>query len=89
MGQVDGATDDRFGLGVVAQAGQQLAVDLQLIDGQMGQAGQRGVAGAVVVDRDRVPGARSRSSVALARAGSPISVAGGAEVGRRRLRWAQ
>ena len=52
VGQVDGGPDDRGGTRVVGHRLHERAVELQLVDRQLAQVGQRGVAGAEVVDRD-------------------------------------
>src|SRR5919112_5801682 len=50
-GQVDDAPDDLLIVGVAGQGGDEAAVDLDLVDREPAQVGQRRVTGAEVVDR--------------------------------------
>ena len=54
MGELDGGAHQGHVAAVagLAQAGDEAAVELELADGQASQVGQRGEAGAEVVDRD-------------------------------------
>ena len=60
LAQLDQGADQRPGLGRVGHGGDERAVDLEGVDGELLEIGQRGVAGAEVVDGDADPGRLER-----------------------------
>jgi hypothetical protein len=55
MGEVDRGPHDRRGIGVLEHRDHERLVQLEFVDGQLPQVGERGVTGAVVVDRQADP----------------------------------
>ena len=53
VGEVDGRADDRGVLRAVGHARDERLVDLELVDAELFEVGERGVTGAEVIKRDR------------------------------------